>query len=118
MDPSRQVRAENKEQPIHPIYSYAFVTDREEGLVVVGPLATLFDENPTNNLLNRAATFNENGVLNGTTSMALAGTTGYVTTPSGLVVLDLDNPLLTPSRTFAVWIRAFAAAEAQSRKLE
>jgi hypothetical protein len=25
----------------HPIYDYAFVTDREEGLVVVGPLHTL-----------------------------------------------------------------------------
>ncbi len=32
-------RPENQEQPIHPLYDYAYVTDREEGLVVVGPLA-------------------------------------------------------------------------------
>ena len=26
----------NQEQPMHPLYDYAYVTDREEGLVVVG----------------------------------------------------------------------------------
>jgi len=42
--------------------------------------------------VHRAATFNEGGALTGATSMTLAGTVGYVTTPQALVVLDLDDP--------------------------
>jgi hypothetical protein len=53
---------------------------------------TLVDGNPSNNFVKRAAAFNEGGALSGATSMALAGTVGYVTTPKGLVVLDLDKP--------------------------
>jgi len=93
IDAGRQVRPENQEQPVHPIYDYAFVTDREEGLVVVGPLRTLLDGDPRNNFVRRAGTFNEGGVLTGATSMALAGTNAYVTTPQGLVVVDLDDPV-------------------------
>jgi hypothetical protein len=92
VDAGRQVRPENQEQKVHPIYDYAFVTDREEGLVVVGPLHTLLDGDPRNNFVHRAATFNEGGALTGATSMTLAGTVGYVTTPQGVVVLDLDDP--------------------------
>jgi hypothetical protein len=93
MDVGRQVRAENQEQRIHSLYAYAFVTDREEGLVVVGPLDTLVDGNPSNNFIKRAAAFNDGGILSGATSMAIAGTVAYVTSPQGLVILDLDNPL-------------------------
>ena len=93
VDAGRQVRAENQEQKVHPIYDYAFLTDREEGLVVVGPLHSLLDGDPRNNFVHRAAGFNEGGVLAGATSMALAGTIGYLTTPRGIVVLDLDDPL-------------------------
>jgi hypothetical protein len=93
VDPGRQVRPENQEQKVHPIYDYAFVTDREEGLVVVGPLHTLLDGDPRNNYVHRAATFNDGSTLTGATSMTLAGTVGYVTTPQGIVVLDLDDPL-------------------------
>jgi hypothetical protein len=93
IDAERQVKPENEEQKIHPIYDYAFVTDSKEGLVVVGPLATLLDGDPRNNFVKRAATFNEGGALGGATSMALAGTVGYVTTPAGIVVLDLNDPL-------------------------
>jgi len=93
VDAGRQVRPENQEQRVHPIYDYAFVTDREEGLVVVGPLHTLLDGDPRNNFVHRAATFNEGGALAGATSMAIAGTVGYVTAPQGIVVLDLDDPL-------------------------
>jgi hypothetical protein len=92
MDVTRKVRPENQEQRIHPLYDYAFVTDREEGLVVVGPLSTLVDGNPRNNFVKRAATFNEGGALKGATSMALGGTVGYVTTPAGLVIVGLDDP--------------------------
>src|SRR5207249_1619358 len=93
-DARRAVRPENQEQKVHPIYDYAFVTDREEGLVVVGPLHTLLDGDPRNNFVHRAATFNEGGALAGASSMTLAGTVGYVTTPQGIVVLDLDDPLV------------------------
>jgi len=93
IDPARKVSAENQEQKVHPIYDYAFVTDREEGLVIVGPLHTLLDGDPRNNFVRRAAAFNPSGDLRGATSMTLAGTIGYVTTPLGLVVLDLDDPV-------------------------
>ncbi len=92
IDPTRAQLPANQEQPVHPLYDYAFVTDREEGLVVVGPLSTLLDGNPGNNFIQRAATFNPDGKLGGATSLWLAGTIGYVTTPRGLAVLDLDDP--------------------------
>ncbi|HUG52356.1 MAG TPA: hypothetical protein VMR21_02090, partial [Vicinamibacteria bacterium] len=56
------------------------------------PLRTLLDGEPRNNFIRRVATFNPDGVLTGATSATLAGTTGYVTTPRGLVVLDLASP--------------------------
>jgi hypothetical protein len=93
LDAQRQVPPENEEQRVHPVYDYAFVTDREEGLVVVGPLATLVDGDPRNNFVKRVATFNPEGALNGAVAMTLAGTTGYVATPTALQVLDLGDPL-------------------------
>ncbi len=93
IDAQRQVLPENQEQKVHPLYDYAFVTDREEGLVVVGPLHTLLDGEPRNNFVRRAATFNPEGALNGATSAAIAGTTAFVTTPRGLLVLDLEDPV-------------------------
>ena len=50
IDAQRKVRPENQEQKVHPLYDYAFVTDREEGLVVVGPLDTLLDGDPSEQL--------------------------------------------------------------------
>lgn len=93
VDPARAVRAENQEQPVHPIYGYAYVTDRAEGLVIVGPLGTLLDGDPRNNFVRRAGAFNEAGALTGASSMWIAGTVGYVTTPKGVVVLDLGEPV-------------------------
>jgi hypothetical protein len=93
IDVSRAVLPENLEQPVHRLYDYAFVTDRVEGLVVVGPLSVLLDGDPTNNFVKRMATWNPDGVLTGATSLTLAGAVGYATTPAGLLVLDLDDPL-------------------------
>jgi hypothetical protein len=98
VDPSRTQLPGNLEQPVHPLYDYAFVTDREEGLVIVGPLHTLLDGDPRNNFIERArvmdkgvegAAWNPDGVLTGATSITLAGTIGYVTTPRGLIIVDL-----------------------------
>src|SRR5262249_53851855 len=93
IDPARKVDSANQERPVHPLYDYAYVTDREEGLVVVGPLHTLLDGDPRNNFVSRAGAFNEGGVLAGASSMAIAGTVGYVTTPRELVVLSLEDPV-------------------------
>ncbi len=98
IDPGRregsppELVAANQEQPVHPLYDYAFVTDAEEGLVVVGPLRTLLDGDPRNNFVKRAATFNPEGALNGARAMTFGGTIGYVLPPRGLVVLDLEKP--------------------------
>ena len=97
VDPSRPQLPANQEQPIHPLYDYVFVTDAEEGLIVVGPLRKLLDGDPTNNFVGRVKidgkpAFNPEGALSGATSMTLAGTVGFVTTPKGLVILDLDKP--------------------------
>ena len=51
---------ENEEQPIHPLYGYIYIADREEGLVL-STAATLLDGNPSNNFLKRAGAFNPDG---------------------------------------------------------
>src|SRR5262249_37720189 len=56
-------------------------------------LHTLLNGNPTDNFVKRAGEFNPDGMLTGATSAAIAGTTAFVTTPKGLVVLDLDDPV-------------------------
>ena len=86
------MRKVNQEQPFHPIYNYAFVTDSEEGLIVVN-VNTLADGLPRNNFLTRALTWNEGGVLSGARHITMAGHIVYITTPTSLVVLDLNDPL-------------------------
>src|SRR6266542_2406450 len=102
VDPTRTQRAENQEQKIHPLYAYLYVTDRYEGLVVVGNradsphrpgVATLLDGDPANNFLERAATFNPDGLLDGAVNLTLAGRYAYVLATRGLVILDLEDPL-------------------------
>jgi hypothetical protein len=100
IDPSRPQLPENMEQPVHPLYDYAFVADAEEGLVAVGPLHTLLDGDPRNNFVRRARfrvggqlldAWNPDGALAGASFMTLAGNVGYVATPSALVVVDLGS---------------------------
>ena len=99
VDPTRRHLPENEEainrddkQPIHPLYAYIYVTDKFEGLILVGA-ATLLDGDPTNNFLKRALTFNPNGLLNGANNITIAGSFAYITCDRGLVVLDLNDPL-------------------------
>jgi hypothetical protein len=92
VDPTRPRRPENEEQPIHPLYGYLYVTDRDEGLIVVGA-ATLLDGDPTNNFLDRAGTFNPAGVLNGARNLAIAGNYAYIACDRGLVIVGIDDPL-------------------------
>jgi len=91
-DPKRNHLPENEEQPIHPIYGYVFVTDREQGLVVVD-VSTLFDGNPLNNFLKANAVFNPDGKLTGAEYAVCAGHRLYVCTPRGLSIVDVNDPL-------------------------
>lgn len=86
------MRITNMEQPFHPIYNYAFITDSEEGLIAVN-VNTLADGEPRNNFFERAVTWNENGVLTGASHITLGGHYAYITTPKGLVFVDINNPL-------------------------
>ena len=90
------MRITNQEQAFHPIYSYAFVADATEGLIVVN-VDTLADGEPRNNFLSRAITWNGDAahpaVLSGARHITIGGHFLYITTSRGVVVIDVDNPL-------------------------
>ncbi len=99
VSPSRQDRPaflkhkeQNQEQPMHPLYRYAYITDLYEGLIVVD-VETLSDGDPDNNFLERAATLNPAGALTGANNITIAGNYAYITCNQGLVVVSLDDPL-------------------------
>jgi hypothetical protein len=103
VDPLRTQLPENEEQPIHLLYGFLYVADKEEGLVIIGNpdlkakspgVGTLLDGNPANNFLKRALAFNPGGALTGARRIAIAGAYAYVLTDSALVVVNLDNPLM------------------------
>ena len=87
-----EMQKANQEQPFHPIYNYAVITDSAEGLILVN-VNTLADGEPRNNFLDRAITWNEGGVLNGARHVTLGGHYAYITTDVGLVTIDLNDPL-------------------------
>jgi hypothetical protein len=102
VDPLRKQRPENEEQKIHLMYGFLYVADKEEGLVVIGNkdpkskniigVGTLLDGDPTNNFLERAATFNPDGMLHGARRITIAGTYAYILTEKHLVVVSLEDP--------------------------
>jgi len=97
LDPLRTQIAENEEQSIAPLYAFLYVTDKYEGLIVVGDpkkgVGTLLDGDPRNNFLKRAVTFNPEGKLNGAHRITIAGTFAYILCDRGLEVVDLVDPL-------------------------
>jgi hypothetical protein len=102
IDPMRARIPANEEQPIALMYAFLYVTDIEEGLVVVGNpdlkskspgVQTLLDGNPANNFLKRALAFNPGGVLNGARRITIAGHYAYILCNRGLVVVNIGNPL-------------------------
>jgi len=102
VDPLRKHYQENEEQPIHLVYGFLYVADRDEGLIVVGNdlksknlagVGTLLDGNPNDNFLTRAVTFNPEGILTGARRITMAGTYAYILTDTRLVVVSLDDPL-------------------------
>ncbi|HJU40464.1 MAG TPA: multiheme c-type cytochrome [Tahibacter sp.] len=117
--PSRSVselmQGANAEQPMHPLYKYAFITDATEGLIATD-VETLSDQEPRNNFLKRAMTWNDGGALNGARHLAIAGTTFYVVADAGVVVLDLDDPT-KPRKLATIPIANARAAAVQFRYL-
>jgi hypothetical protein len=92
MDLDRTSRPENLEQAVAPIFRYAFVTDSVDGLIVVD-INTFTDGDPTNNYIERAATYNPNGALTGAQNLTIAGNYAYiVSTRTGLNVVDISKP--------------------------
>ncbi len=91
VDPSRAPAPTNREQQVHPVHAYAYVADREEGLVIVAA-ASLLDANRRNDGIERVRTFNPDGLLDGARTLTLAGRFAYVGGDRGLVVVDLDDP--------------------------
>jgi hypothetical protein len=90
-DPTRKQDPANMESPVDMLYAYIYVTDKYEGLIVVG-VGTLLDGNPTNNFVDRAATFNPEGILCGATAIEIVGEYAYICCDAGLVVVSLEDP--------------------------
>jgi hypothetical protein len=95
IDPLRGRLPENEEQPVSATYAWVFVTDREEGLVMVS-VGTLVDGDPNNNFLDKEKIirFNPGGKLTGAMHSFMAGTNLYVVGRNGLFVLGLHNDKL------------------------
>src|SRR5262249_33455270 len=110
IDPSRKPvlvdgKAVNEEQPIRPFYSYIYGTDTVEGLVVINT-NVLHQGNPDNKFLYKDATYNpggfdakgdakgvRTGLLTNATNLWAAGEKLYITSPQGLFVVDVADPL-------------------------
>jgi hypothetical protein len=86
------MREVNQEQPMHALYDYAYITDAKEGLILTD-VNTLSDGEPRNNYLQRALTWNADGILNGARHMVMGGIYAYIVADAGLVVVNLDEPL-------------------------
>ena len=110
-----QMRVDNQEQPFHPIYSYALVTDAVEGLILVD-VNTFADAEPRNNRVERALTWNPDGALTGARHIEMAGFRAYVSTPRGVVVVNLDTPL-APKVEALIPLAGARAAAVQFRYL-
>jgi hypothetical protein len=91
-DPTRTHSAENAEQSVHGLYAHLYVTDKYEGLILVGA-ATLLDGDPLNNFLERELTFNPGGLLDGANNITIVGTYAYICCEAGLVVVALEDPM-------------------------
>jgi hypothetical protein len=91
VDPTRKMNPENNEQPIAPYFGYVYVTDKYEGLILVG-IGVMVDGHPDNNFLKRDLTFNPDGLLTGAVSCTIVGHYAYVCCDKGLVVISLEDP--------------------------
>lgn len=115
MDLDRKSRPENQEQPISPIFRYAFITDGAEGLVVVD-INTFNDGDPTNNFIKRDATYNPNGTLTGAQHITIAGNYAYISSSkTGLNIVDISRPT---SPRLAATVGASAIVEPRAAQVQ
>ena len=114
----------NLEQPTHPLYNYAFITDAREGLILTD-INTLADGEPRNNYLKRAVTWNPDGVLNGARHITVGGYYLYIATPRGIAIVSVDKPLqpqlvaqvpLSDARASALQFRYLFVTDAEGLK--
>jgi len=87
-----KMRIDNQELPFHPLYNYAYITDAREGLILTN-VNTLTDGDPRNNFLKRAVTWNPGGILNGARHITIGGSNLYISTPTGVVIVSVDDPM-------------------------
>lgn len=129
MNLDRTALPENLEQPIAASFRYAYVADRQEGLIVVD-VNTLHDGDPENNFLERAVTYNPGNRLGGSVDLVIAGNHAYlVSETSGLHVVDISRPLapqwvaglsgpdVVQGRTVAVQFRYAFVADGEGVKV-
>lgn len=109
------MRVTNQEQPFLPIYNYAVITDRKEGLILVD-INTMTDGEPRNNKLSRALTWNQGGVLDGANHVTMGGYLAYITTGDNLVILSLEDPM-SPQVVNTVSLNGATASFLQFRYL-
>ena len=109
------MRVTNQEQPFHPIYNYAVISDREEGLILTN-INTFADGDLHNNFLERALAWNPQDILDGAAHVTLAGHYAYVAATDNIVVVDLDDPL-NPALAAVIPIRGATATALQFRYL-
>ncbi|MEE9393584.1 MAG: hypothetical protein V3W41_13870 [Planctomycetota bacterium] len=119
----RLYRPENKEtayeykgkkQNLHETYRYCYVTDRQEGLVVID-VNPLTDGDPMNNFLEKLLSFNPDGILNGAECIAFAGQTLYIGCDTGLVAVDISDPRAPRVISKVTTIRKPEAVQVQFR---
>jgi hypothetical protein len=91
-DAGDKMRVDNQELPMQPLYSYAYITDAKEGLILTN-VNTLVDGEARNNYLKRALTWNPDGILNGARHITIGGSNLYIVTPRGLVVVNVEQPM-------------------------
>jgi hypothetical protein len=87
-----KMRGANQESPFLPLYNYAYITDAREGLILTN-VNTLADGEPRNNYLRRALTWNPQGILNGARHITIGGAYLYISTPQGVVIVGVEDPL-------------------------
>jgi hypothetical protein len=91
LDPRRKQLAVNEELAVAPLFGYAFICDRVEGLITVD-ITTLTDGVPTNDHLKRAATYNPDGKLTGARKLIIVGNYAYLLTDRALFVVRVSDP--------------------------
>ncbi|MDX1509689.1 MAG: hypothetical protein R3358_15490, partial [Woeseiaceae bacterium] len=109
------MRVTNQEQPFHPVYNYAVISDREEGLILTN-INTFADGDLHNNFIERAVTWNPQDILDGATHVTVAGRYAYVAATENIAVVDLDDPL-NPALAAVIPIRGATATALQFRYL-